>query len=121
MLSVLGGKTQIEGLIEICVICVCVILLKSAESAFMYTIIVYDVNQSRVNKVCKFLRRYLDWVQNSVFEGEIGVGKLAEIKSGLKRLINADEDSIIFYTLGSNKWLKRDILGQEFNPRNTVL
>ena len=30
----------------------------------MYVIIVYDVEQKRVQKVCNFLRRYLCWVQN---------------------------------------------------------
>ena len=33
----------------------------------MYVILVYDVAQERVAKVCKALRRRLTWVQNSVF------------------------------------------------------
>ncbi|MDK2781745.1 MAG: CRISPR-associated protein Cas2 [Archaeoglobi archaeon] len=35
----------------------------------LYVIIAYDVNVQRVNRVKKFLRMYLNWVQNSVFEG----------------------------------------------------
>lgn len=34
---------------------------------------VYDVNEKRVNKVLKIGRKYLNWVQNSVLEGEITV------------------------------------------------
>ena len=34
----------------------------------MYVVIAYDVNVERVNKVKKFLRKYLNWVQNSLFE-----------------------------------------------------
>ena len=37
----------------------------------MYVIIVYDINVDRVNKVKSFLRQYLFWIQNSVFEGEL--------------------------------------------------
>ena len=46
----------------------------------MYVIMVYDVGQKRVGKMCKLLRGYLNWIQNSVFEGEISVGKMAELK-----------------------------------------
>ena len=42
----------------------------------MYLIMVYDINEKRVKKVLKIGRKYLDWIQNSVLEGEIteGVG-----------------------------------------------
>ena len=35
----------------------------------MFVIMVYDVNQKRVAKVLKIARKYLNWVQNSVFGG----------------------------------------------------
>ena len=37
----------------------------------MYVIAMYDVGQIRVGKMLKLCRRYLNWIQNSVFEGEI--------------------------------------------------
>ncbi len=37
----------------------------------MYVIIVYDAGVKHLNKVRIFLKQYLDWVQNSVFEGEL--------------------------------------------------
>ncbi|MEM2175169.1 MAG: CRISPR-associated endonuclease Cas2, partial [Candidatus Micrarchaeia archaeon] len=37
----------------------------------MFVIVVYDIEQERVNNVNKFLKRFLNWRQNSVFEGNI--------------------------------------------------
>ena len=48
----------------------------------MYLIVVYDVGEERVGKVCKFMRRYLPRVQNSVFEGELPESKLEAMKAG---------------------------------------
>ena len=74
-------------------------------------IIVYDVNVKRVNKICQFLRKYLHWVQNSVFEGEITSGNLERIKIGLKEIINENEDSVSFYILPNDKPLKKYHIG----------
>ncbi|RLI82318.1 MAG: CRISPR-associated endonuclease Cas2, partial [Archaeoglobales archaeon] len=63
----------------------------------MYVIITYDVNVKRVNRVKKFLRMHMNWVQNSVFEGELTESELLRIKSELKKIINEDEDSIFLY------------------------
>jgi CRISPR-associated protein Cas2 len=46
----------------------------------MYVILVYDVGQKRVGKMLKLCRKYLNWIQNSVFEGEITHVKLEELK-----------------------------------------
>jgi CRISPR-associated endonuclease Cas2 len=53
----------------------------------MYVIIVYDVEVKRVTRVLNFLRKYLHWVQNSVFEGELKEGKFKEVQIGLKKRI----------------------------------
>ncbi len=87
----------------------------------MYIILVYDVDQERVAKVCKFLRRYLHWVQNSVFEGELTDAKLQRVKSGLKKLIDAETDSIYLYKVRDEKWIDKEILGQELNLTDTII
>jgi len=87
----------------------------------MYVIIVYDVEQKRVNKMCKLLRKYLNWIQNSVFEGEISMGKLTELKSKIKNIIDINLDSVIFFIMESDKWLKRDVVGKEFSPTDNIL
>jgi len=85
----------------------------------MYVVIVYDVNVSRVNKVKKFLRQYLHWVQNSVFEGEVTLAEFERIKEGLLDLIDENEDSVVIYKLRSKP--KRESLGIEKNPLEDII
>jgi len=79
----------------------------------MYVIIVYDINVKRVNKVKAYLRKYLLWVQNSVFEGEITKSQLERIKKDLKIICNESEDSIIIYSFRTKRAMKRELLGIE--------
>jgi len=79
----------------------------------VYVIIVYDVNVERVSKVCYFLRRYLNWIQNSVFEGELTESQLMEVKSGLRELIDKREDSVRIYILRCRDVVKTDVIGVE--------
>lgn len=79
----------------------------------MYVILVYDIEESRVAKVLKICRKYLNWVQNSVLEGEISQASLKRLQLELKRTINEEEDSVIFYILRTTKYLKKETLGIE--------
>ena len=79
----------------------------------MYIIVVYDIGEERVNKVCKFLKTWLYWIQNSVFEGEVTNANLEEIKVGLKKIIKKDDDSVIIFKIPSKKNMEKDILGKE--------
>lgn len=87
----------------------------------MYLILVYDVEQKRVAKVCKFLRGYLHWVQNSVFEGELTDGKFKEMQIGLKKRIKQDKDSILFYKLRANYDIEKEVMGVEKSAVETFL
>jgi len=87
----------------------------------MYVIIVYDIKVERVNKVKGFLRTQLNWIQNSVFEGEVTPSELVEIKNGLKEIMNKKEDSVIIYTLRTEKALKRQVMGVEKAPIDGIL
>ncbi|MBN2279718.1 MAG: CRISPR-associated endonuclease Cas2 [Candidatus Marinimicrobia bacterium] len=80
----------------------------------MFVILFYDVNEKRVGKMLKLCRQYLIWQQNSVFEGEISVAKLEELKIKINRLIKkSDEDSVIIYEFRSMLYSKRVILGKD--------
>jgi CRISPR-associated protein Cas2 len=79
----------------------------------IYVVVVYDVAVDRINGVRQFLRRYLTWVQNSAFEGELTEGEMEKVKAGLGRLIKKDEDSVLFYVASSRKWIRKDVLGIE--------
>lgn len=69
----------------------------------------------------KLLKRYLNWVQNSVFEGELTEGKFEAMKSELEDRINEEKDSIIIYKLGSLKYTEREIVGVEKNTTDNLL
>ncbi len=77
----------------------------------MYVIVVYDVNVGRVNKVCKFLRMYLNWVQNSVFEGELTESELVKVEAGLKEIIDKNKIRLQYIFFRMKKSLKENFSG----------
>jgi len=79
----------------------------------MYIILVYDMNTKRVGKMLKLCRQYLNWIQNSVFEGEITQVKLKELKGKAKAIMELEEDSLIIFKTRQEKWLEKEIVGQE--------
>lgn len=87
----------------------------------MYIVIVYDIGQERVGRVCKYLRQHLTWVQNSVFEGELTKAQLAKVKNGLAKIVNVGKDSVIIYIMRDIKWMQRDIIGVEKSPKTNIL
>jgi len=70
----------------------------------MYVIAVYDVGQKRVGKMLKLCRRYLNWIQNSVFEGEISEVRLMELKHEALELMDEEDDSLIIFQTRQEKW-----------------
>lgn len=87
----------------------------------MYTLLVYDIVEKRVAKALKICRRYLHWVQNSVFEGEITEGKLKELLKKLKDIIKIKEDSILIYRFPNENAFKKEVIGREKNPMDIFL
>lgn len=79
----------------------------------MYIILVYDINEKRVGKMLKLCRQYLNWIQNSVFEGEITEVKLKELISRAKDIMDMDTDSLILFKSRQEKWLDKQIVGVE--------
>ena len=86
----------------------------------MYLILVYDINQKRVGKMLKLCRKYLHWIQNSVFEGEIADVKLKELLSAANGIMN-DEDSLILFKSRDSKWLEKVVHGIEKNTTDNIL
>lgn len=87
----------------------------------MFIIMVYDINEERVNKVLKISRKYLNWVQNSVLEGELTKAQLERLKAELKDVIDEGEDSIIFYKLRTTAYMHKEIIGVEKGGEELVL
>lgn len=83
---------------------------------------VYDVGEKRVNRILKTGRRYLNWVQNSVLEGELTEAQFARLKSDVRKRINENEDSILFYVMRTDRYTTREIIGQQKgDPLSTIL
>jgi CRISPR-associated protein Cas2 len=87
----------------------------------MFVILVYDIGEKRVQKVLKTARKYLYWVQNSVFEGEISDANFIKLKSELSKKINTNEDSVLFYLFRTTKYYRREIMGIEKGGQNLII
>ena len=63
------------------------------------------------NKVNKFLKAYLHWQQNSVFEGELLESQAIKLKSELDTYIRQNKDSVILFKSRSKRWMEKEFLG----------
>jgi CRISPR-associated protein Cas2 len=79
----------------------------------MYIILVYDIGEKRVGKMLKLCRQYLNWIQNSVFEGELSQVKLDELLYKAK--------NIMVFKSRQEKWLEKMVIGQEKNNLENIL
>jgi len=79
----------------------------------VFVIMAYDINVERVTKVLHIGRRYLNWVQNSLLEGELTSAQFARLKADLRKIINEKEDSVVFYVLQRQEYFDRQVLGLE--------
>lgn len=79
----------------------------------MYVILVYDFGEKRVNKMLKLCRKYLNWIQNSVFEGEISEVRLKELLILSEAFMEKDEDSIIIFSTRTQMSMDKKVIGKE--------
>ena len=92
----------------------------------MYIVLVYDVSQeengarrwSRIFKICK---KYLTHIQNSVFEGELSKGQLAQLQKELKEYIDKELDSVIISKSRQEKWLDKEFWGRKDDLTSFIL
>nr|GFD42117.1 hypothetical protein [Tanacetum cinerariifolium] len=75
----------------------------------------------RVGKMLKLCRRYLHWIQNSVFEGEISEVKLAELVVKARAIVDEDEDSMLIFKSRTQQWLEKQVIGRERSSLDTIL
>lgn len=87
----------------------------------MYIILVYDMGENRVQKMLKLCRQYLNWIQNSVFEGQITVLKLKELKHKALQIMDTNYDSLIIFSNNNEKWLNKEVLGIERSSTSVFL
>ncbi|MCG4581102.1 CRISPR-associated endonuclease Cas2 [Clostridium cochlearium] len=87
----------------------------------MFAILVYDFGEKRVGRALKTCRKYLTWVQNSVFEGEISDANLKKLEMELDRIMHGDEDSVIIYKFRSTRYTTREVIGLSKNEQDIFL
>lgn len=87
----------------------------------MFVIVVYDIGVKRVTRVLKTCRKYLYWVQNSVFEGEISEVNLTKLKGELSKIINKEFDSVIIYSFRTTKYSNIEIMGLKKGGEDLIL
>lgn len=87
----------------------------------MFVILVYDFEQKRVAKALRIARKYLYWVQNSVFEGEITKSNYFKLKKELEAIMNPDTDSIVFYLFRTRQYIEREEMGLKKGGEENIL
>ncbi len=87
----------------------------------MYVILVYDIEQKRVGKMLKLCRQYLNWIQNSVFEGDLTDVKLNELIHKAGGIMNKEKDSMILFKSRQEKWLEKGVVGREKNELDNLI
>lgn len=87
----------------------------------MHAIIVYDVGIERIDAVRHVLKKYLTWVQNSAFEGEITMGRLEELRILISQIIDKEKDSVLVYSVNNPAWLEKRVWGREKGTTDNIL
>ncbi|HEY1210581.1 MAG TPA: CRISPR-associated endonuclease Cas2, partial [Terracidiphilus sp.] len=64
-------------------------------------LVCYDVaNDKRLRRAFKICCNFGDHLQYSVFECDLNPAEKIELEENLKKVINQDEDQVLFVTLG---------------------
>lgn len=87
----------------------------------MYVILVYDFGEKRVSKMLKLCRKYLHWIQNSVFEGEITEVRLKELLQKADTFMDKKEDCIILFKHSSSIYMDKEIIGKSTGSTDIFL
>lgn len=84
----------------------------------MYVILVYDIRMDDkgkkiLPKIFKLCKKYLNHVQNSVFEGELTKAQITELKINIQEITRKDTDSVILFKSRNSRWLDREVWAKE--------
>lgn len=83
----------------------------------MHIILVYDINteetSKNLNKIFKISKRYLNHIQNSVFEGNLTDAEFLRFKLEISKYIRNDCDSVIIFKNRNIRFMEKEILGKQ--------
>jgi CRISPR-associated protein Cas2 len=83
-------------------------------------ILVYDTAVKHNPKALRTCRRYLHWVQRSVFEGQLTPAQLRQLHADLNTVLDG-LDSVIVYMIDGPATLKREVWGCEHGNSDSIL
>ena len=86
----------------------------------MFLLIVYDTESKNCVKLHKALKKYLNWNQNSVFEGTVTRSQYVEIKHILNEK-RAKKSHITLYSMENEKLMTREELGEPLGNTSNIL
>lgn len=69
----------------------------------------------------KLCRQYLNWIQNSVFEGTVTEVKLKELLTKARSMMDEERDSLIIFKSRESRWLEKEVIGKEKNELDNLL
>ena len=87
----------------------------------MYIIAVYDVASERTPKMLKLCRKYLHWIQNSVFEGELSPLQVKELVAEAHQIMDVSYDSFILFKSRHKLYMEKQIEGKQLNEDEQFL
>ena len=87
----------------------------------MFVVLVYDTLAERNPRVLKTCRRYLHWVQRSVFEGELSAAQYKSLTTALRVQIDTGYDSIRVYAVRAPDFIETHTIGVELGTAGPVL
>ena len=92
----------------------------------IYVILVYDISiedngQRRWRYVFKECKKYLNHIQNSVFEGELSKSQLFKLKKFMKENIRKDIDSVVFFEGRNKSWISMTVYGCDNNEYDNFI
>jgi len=87
----------------------------------MFVILVYDTLAERNPGVLRTCRRYLHWVQRSVFEGQLTAAQYRTLTSELRTQIDPGYDSVRIYTTRTPDFIETHSIGVELAETGPVI
>lgn len=87
----------------------------------MFVILVYDTAAERNPQVLRTCRKYLHWIQRSVFQGELSAAQHRSLMATLRQEIDLDYDSIRVYRITSPHLVQSEWLGQELGHHDSIV
>ena len=68
----------------------------------MFIILSYDVQEARCTKISKIVKKYLNYMQRSLYQGYLTEKQLKKLQDELLPHLDPEYDSIIIYRLGND-------------------